>query len=91
MSGEVKHTPGPWRIKGTSADWMRILGPDGQWTDSGRDRDVLLANATLKAAAPELLEACQQMIAIWNSGYEPAMAAKQQMQAAIAKAKGLAE
>lgn len=66
---ETKHTPGPWESVGRAVytaheNPSREIIWDGHNTRSAGN-DEQLANARLIAAAPELLEACQAMIA-WD-------------------------
>ena len=70
-----KHTPGPWRtIESTNTTMRTVVGPDfpGQGyiadvnlcrTNDAQDVDGE-ANARLIAAAPELLEALKQLLAM---------------------------
>lgn len=95
----TKHTPGPWRIEVGDADGARalqwptiqsesreIVGTEGFYGDIEED----IANARLAAAAPELLEALETLVAMddcgmgvtgWDHGFNKA-------RAAIAKATG---
>ncbi len=70
---DMKHTPGPWRVKGckiisaTASRWTPIGDErepitviDGRGAMGGNDTD---ADARLMAAAPELLEALDDMLA----------------------------
>jgi hypothetical protein len=64
---ETKHTPGPWECTIDSHGRGRILG-NGCWVattwtvadDDNNKRYPAEANASLIAAAPDLLEACKQ-------------------------------
>lgn len=100
---KVGHTAGPWKVGDRIHDyerdyyWCVTVFADN--ADSGnkvpaevfaKDREQARANATLIASAPELLEACKQMVAVWGVGYDVAMQAKKQMEEAIAKAEGRA-
>jgi hypothetical protein len=69
----VTHTPGPWTLEAPEdkAGWT-IQGPDekvahlylyGPTTGGPRTRGEPSANARLIAAAPELLEALQKLVA----------------------------
>jgi hypothetical protein len=74
----TQHTPGPWK------NWLNhdILGPDA---DGIHDKtiatlfdpclfqasDEQAANASLIAAAPELLAACNQFLSYCNNGRHP--------------------
>lgn len=61
----LKHTPGPWLIAGEDKSFVYALGPTGQnsfWAHvqaAGQDRvspNEKAANATLIAAAPDMLQ-----------------------------------
>ena len=104
-----KHTPGPW----TASQWHDSATDQGGWTisanghllpmsdmDSG-DGDNPEANARLIAAAPELLEACVELLAAERFSVRPPETVMQaeaklgrirkavaQAEAAIAKATG---
>jgi hypothetical protein len=96
------HTKGPWKLKNTSADWIRIVGPNGQWVDvgqpctsTGKLTDEVIANARLIAAAPELLSALRRAFnLIKESGFSSGLiedefdATLKQAGDAIAKAEG---
>lgn len=62
---KVKHTPGPWKVgsvvNGIESYRINIAGEDHHHVAkvSSRSDDEIKANATLIAAAPELLEACK--------------------------------
>ena len=87
------HTPGPWRVAPAS------LYPSGINVDSASvnkyvclvagdfNNEAGQADARLIAAAPELLQALQYLRDCIERGHEPAM---RDVNAAIAKAKGLA-
>jgi uncharacterized NAD-dependent epimerase/dehydratase family protein len=100
-----KHTPGPWtalpeecdkpyvRIRGTRLGWrFKIANVMNAGYDDPPEREVeeTRANAALIAAAPELLEALQEVFMIGDRlvsdvyGYE----FKEKARAAIAKATG---
>lgn len=66
-----KHTPGPWRIAENDGAYAYIKsGPGTNLMKPGQmvakvwlqDADYNEANARLIAAAPELLEACKQLL-----------------------------
>lgn len=98
MSSEKnEHTPGPWKFGhlGTEAFW---IGPDYNQTpvahvdhDMEYARDNSRANARLIAAAPELLEALENLAnaASATPGFASPMFLKD-ARAAIAKARGSA-
>jgi hypothetical protein len=60
------HTPGPWRVRGTNFGYTNcdVLGPPhpdgGDYAPICRANSE--ANARLIAAAPELLEACKELV-----------------------------
>ncbi len=85
---EKKHTPGPWQIESGGARLINTqahvisasdgLGPVAYSTGS---------NARLIAAAPDLLEALQRMVAAWGSGFDEGDSPSlDKARAAIAKA-----
>jgi hypothetical protein len=95
----VKHTPGPWQIYPVTyplietADGIAVAKTDcslnrvsGKWVE---DRETAAANAVLIAAAPDLLEALDNLLAaqIDPMGMKAAKACKAAV-AAISKAKG---
>ena len=97
----VKHTPGPWKIKGPDrvegdyailADGF-IIAQAYKQTDDDRFEPVD-ANARLIAAAPELLKECEKSLEAFlhiQQYIEPSMIDEdgiKQLKAAIAKAKG---
>ena len=68
----ARHTPGPWINNATwelqNAD-RHICVDDGQWSRviarvKHTDKDDALANARLIAAAPDLLEALKELLAL---------------------------
>ena len=76
---KAQHTPGPWRYDTDSNGWeFRISQEDGApytpgYSDvahfnsvQGEARDIQEANARLIAAAPELLEALEDMVRIFD-------------------------
>lgn len=86
----AKHTPGPWRAKRLATyeepGWV-VLWPDKNGTHMRRldySGNFTSADAALIAAAPELLEALQRVVAISDRKHDAWDAAK----AAIAKATG---
>jgi hypothetical protein len=61
----MKHTPGPWHYQENSDAYTHIVrGPSGYFVHQGSQHTdgVSKANALLIAAAPELLEACLEMV-----------------------------
>ena len=93
-----KHTPGPWWQKGTvvyigkTVDFLPSGSPNWGGFDL-RNCPLPEANARLIAAAPDLLEALEAIIATWDGPkYNHFMADNIDLaRAAIAKAKGEAE
>ncbi len=89
-----KHTPGPW--KHTYMPRLSVIhGPNGEHVaDTGAWRDdehpEMRANAHLIAAAPDLLEALEVLIANAEVNYDARqwLDGKAKARAAIAKAKG---
>ena len=95
----MKHTPGPWRAVLT---YVHSVREDRRTTTSVADcgltpsrAEEAQANARLIAAAPELLEACKELVAV--SEQAPMMVARcgpwlcrivRNARAAIAKAEG---
>ena len=82
------HIPGPWtRGKGYLADRIVTASDEQQqiiaevWYDS-YDREVIDANARLIMAAPDMLEALENVIGLLDG------AASQHVRAVIAKATG---
>ncbi len=65
----MRHTPGPWEFTTTSGGQILIRSPldsdtrtPGYFAEVRRftpDQNTLIANASLIAAAPDLLEACR--------------------------------
>ena len=100
-----KHTEGEWRYNGDS-DWPEVIGGDETiiCEPMGLNETEWVANARLIAAAPDLLEACEQMAEIMTyyhtgeaQGHEDACEnpdccghckAMRLYRAAIAKARG---
>jgi hypothetical protein len=96
----AKHTPGPWtafelgKEDGTWEKWSIVHnGPLCYGGDACQGPIVSEANARLIAAAPELLEACEEALGPLQdaqNGLRSSLAAKafMKVKAAIAKAKG---
>lgn len=90
----TKHTPGPWRQHGCRIEW---IDPKDGWAavlahvyEKGPDTDIEpgadMANARLIAAAPDLLAACEALVAArWHDADYGAI--KERARAAIRKAK----
>lgn len=97
MSGEFKGTPGPWEVEdnGHFYDINAGRGTVGNvcssasWYDNDMHRGpVAIANAQLIAAAPELLEALQNMVEAYQHEASIDNPALLSARAAIAKALG---
>lgn len=93
-ANETKHTPGPWQANKWAPGYS-ISAPDSQYTVCNlSDCNNAEANARLIAAAPDMLEACQQIIndsdmdAIHGAGRSVTHDAIDKVRAAIAKARG---
>lgn len=97
MSGEFKGTPGPWVASKTGRGIGPISGLDDQsfgmiievaYVEFDPEIEIQVANANLIAAAPELLEALQNMVEAYQ--YEASIdnPALLSARAAIAKALG---
>lgn len=93
----MKHTPGPWIIRQTEyVDRFIFVSP--QWWNVEADNRVeflhgrSLANVRLMSAAPDLLEACKELLATSYSapvnGQVHTHDAAIKMRAAISKAEG---
>ena len=90
----MSHTPGPWRVvhyewkdKGGGDFVGRIEGPNGEKVYRGASSFHAinnLANARLIAAAPDLLEACEDAAWLLRTDSH----ALKVVEAAIARAKG---
>ena len=90
MTETAKHTPGPWDIDSSrvhtsiEADGLHVaMVSYGNVT-----METHLANARLIAAAPELLEVCEEFVRKCECGEARSQRSYAQMKAAIAKAKG---
>ncbi len=97
----IKHTPGPWRVSSESPRIIkkdyRAIGSDAGFliaSTMGHDKSGFYAseqeadaNALLITAAPELLEALEELLAA-TQHLEPCPATADKARAAIAKAKG---
>ena len=73
MSTSPKHTPGPWRMESHGANGEQSIGISRSLetgghavalVESSRRADVLLADARLISAAPDLLEALEALVVI---------------------------
>lgn len=85
----MAHTPGPWKYIAYDDD---VVTDDERFSIVGHHASVLEDDARLIAAAPELLEALEEMVDLFDglvSGeYQPDSFTTQPARAAIAKAKG---
>jgi hypothetical protein len=83
-----EHTPGPWEVFVDDLGEQTIMGPPypRQYIGSvdNRSHPTNAANATLIAAAPDLLEALEQTARVFESG----AFIEEVVKPAIAKAKG---
>ena len=85
----TQHTPGPWTIDGNAHRDLDIVAPTGRVAMldcefSEETEDVLTANASLIAAAPDLLHALRDAVEILEgTGLDASI-----QRAAIAKATG---
>jgi hypothetical protein len=85
------HTPGPWTVGfgATDCRWPQVESGDGVIARTYGSRDE--ENARLLAAAPDLLAACKQTLAWFESGppiSEPYGIVTDWLRFAIAKAEG---
>lgn len=88
----MTHSLGPWqhnKYNGEDSiyswDGIKIAIPE-MWTEDEQGESE--ANARLIAAAPELLEACKEIVRRINENTGEEILALGQLQAAIAKAEG---
>lgn len=97
----MKHTKGPWQVSGCRFKWRQshhdqmldshAVGPDSDpvclvfYGDKGQHQEQL-SNARLIAAAPELLEALQELVDAWPSDSLPPHAISMKVAVAINKA-----
>jgi len=81
-----EHTPGPWIIDSDDGDIIEVVSGDYFIADVHRlePKDEWRANARLIAAAPELLEALEELVDLYE--YEDNVS--RDARAAIAKARG---
>jgi hypothetical protein len=95
----TKHTPGPWRAYVTewgdqSEETGWIVGANGEWVSEyagcgSHDAAWNEADFTLALAAPELLEALQNLVGDWPEGEGMSLGERvRQAKSAIAKATG---
>ncbi|SOE49096.1 hypothetical protein [Orrella dioscoreae] len=92
---DCKHTPGPWRI-GKPSDSVVADVPAAYADDENHKHyggyliaeSVSRQNLVLIAAAPELLEALEEVLAKKGACWHPTDAVAQKARAAISKATG---
>lgn len=95
---ESKNTPGPW----TLLNRQILIGPDGPWPIAeitwefwdGYDADVAIqreANIDLMVAAPDLLAKAEWVVAVSGRGLQSLLPAIDELERAIAKARGETE
>ncbi len=95
-----KHTPGPWQAchdgkckcgyvfgDGGRVFVAKAIGR-GDGVDPWPIEEIQRANARLIAAAPELLEACEEFVRKCECGEAKSKHSYKQMKAALAKARG---
>ena len=86
----TKHTPGPWEVNHTGTGIGVDPVCDAVNATFRHDNELMRieaeANANLIAAAPDLLEACIQMVFIASAGEVPRNLILKDAKAAIAKA-----
>lgn len=93
----AKHTPGPWTRKfgqdvyqGSGPfDALRLIATGTPTNGSPDELAEAFANARLIAAAPELLEALDELLAAAENFERPSDKAIASARAAIAKAEGV--
>ena len=96
MTAETKHTPSPWMVAGKEYGWdhfAAIITPTGIVANChiaalSRTHDQTAADARLIAAAPDLLAACEALLASHRPGLGQCCKASDLGIAAIAKATG---
>jgi hypothetical protein len=95
--GITTHSPGPWAVARSKRDNAALLvfNRTGKWAlascswPAGVRMEECEANAYLMSAAPELLEACKQIVACskyWGNAFSGERMALKLAQAAIFKA-----
>ena len=63
---EAQHTPGPWRVEQAHDLWLEIIAGEGLRSSMIADC-VRKRNARLIAAAPDLLEALEEVVRVFDS------------------------
>lgn len=86
MSG---HTPGPWTIVGADGYALGIWSATGEdvVSESGR-APMRQEDASLIAAAPELLEACRSALEYFTETFKSPEVVAAELRTALAKAEG---
>lgn len=75
MKQETKYSPAPWRRNRHASMTIetitgRSVATTGGYSDASKDEEVYeenLANAKLITAAPDLLEALQELVSDWEA------------------------
>lgn len=66
QTAKATHTPGPWEVDGNRASEQLVIisefGEVAQVFGGDNPDDETIPNALLIAAAPDLLDACKQMV-----------------------------
>ena len=90
-----KHTPGPWQWFETEDGRARVNPADGglviaECSTRNPFDEEQRANARLISAAPELYEALERLIAVYQTSHSPVtrLSCWQQAGAALSKARG---
>lgn len=68
-----KHTPGPWHVNdGKGCRWIETSKDDviARIYKDACSRETFDANASLIAAAPDLLDALERVVHAWTSQFE---------------------
>jgi len=83
----MSYTPGPWKHKPS------IYGTKYRYVQIGREKnyttaELILADARLISAAPDLYEALQEIVDATDTGWEHLDATFTRARAALKKAKG---
>ena len=89
---ETKFTPGPWLMEPSGSDSYELAPPDTEGRpDWSREVAVVIsgtADANLIAAAPDLYEACRQLVAAMHQLDKSHHREVPFAEAAMAKARG---
>lgn len=96
MSGQGRHTAGPWVVKDIGMSRKNITAHIGKFDEQGKPMNIDVspqiaeANARLIAAAPDMVALLKELIAI--EGPQPGTAEwARKVEAMIARAEGRAE